>query len=440
LGLIVAAGDDDGLAARRLAWTGVLETLKRPAPLDDVLEELAPAQDLEPRDEALARAIAVVTLRRFGTIRHALAARVDKGLPKDRRLAALLATAAAQVLFLDVPDHAAVDTAVRLAQEDRSLRHASGLVNAVLRRLARDREHVLADDDPWRDTPDWLKARWIARYGPETAAGIASAHRGGASVDLSVKADPQTWAERLRGVLLPTGSIRLRDRTTIRDLPGFEAGAWWVQDAAAALPARLLRARAGERIADLCAAPGGKTAQLAAVGAEVVAVDRSAKRLKRLDENLARLGLRAETRAVDAAQFDEGPFDGVLLDAPCSATGTIRRHPDVAWTKSEADLEKLAGFQRRLLHASARLVRPGGRLVYCTCSLEPEEGELQARAFLADHPGFRLDPVEPWEVGGLSDLVTPSGHLRTLPTHLALPDDTRSGLDGFFAARMVRVS
>ena len=432
------AAEGDGLEPRRLAWTGVLETLKRPAPLDDVLEELAAAQALESRDEALARAIAGVTLRRFGTIRHALAARVDKGLPKDRRLVALLATAAAQVLFLDVPDHAAVDTAVRLARDDRSLRHASGLVNAVLRRLAREREDVLADDDPWRDTPEWLKARWIARYGPETAAGLASAHRGGASVDLSIKVDPQTWAERLHGVLLPTGSVRLLERTAIRDLPGFDTGDWWVQDAAAALPAKLLRARAGERIADLCAAPGGKTAQLAATGAEVVAVDRSAKRLKRLEENLARLRLCAATRAVDAATFDEGPFDGILLDAPCSATGTIRRHPDVVWTKTEADLEKLAGLQRRLLRAAARLVRPGGRLVYCTCSLEPEEGEFQAQAFLADHPDFSLDPVEPGEVGGLSDLVTASGHLRTLPTHLVLPDGPRGGLDGFFAARMVR--
>jgi 16S rRNA (cytosine967-C5)-methyltransferase len=440
LGLIVAAEDGDGLGARRLAWTAVLETLKRPAPLDDVLEELAAARTLEPRDEALARAIAVVTLRRFGTIRHALAARVDKGLPKDRRLVALLATAAAQVLFLDVPDHAAVDTAVRLAREDRSLRHASGLVNAVLRRLARDRGDILADDDPWRDTPEWLKARWIERYGPETAADIASAHRAGASVDVSVKADPGTWAERLRGVLLPTGSVRLLERTAIRDLPGFDAGAWWVQDAAPSLPARLLRARPGERIADLCAAPGGKTAQLAAVGADVVAVDRSAKRLKRLEENMARLGLSAATRAVDAAAFDEGPFDGVLLDAPCSATGTLRRHPDVAWTKTKADLEKLAGLQRRLLHAAARLVRPGGRLVYSTCSLEPEEGEFQAQAFLADHPDFGLDPVDPREVAGRSDLVTASGHLRVLPTHPALLDGTCGGLDGFFAARMVRVS
>lgn len=430
--------DGAGTGARRLAWAAVLESLKRPAPLDDLFEDLARAEALDARDEALARAAATVTFRRFGTIRHALAARLDKGLPKDQRLLVLLSVGAAQVLFLDVPDHAAVDTAVRLAREDRALRRASGLVNAVLRRIVRERDEVLADNDPWRDTPEWLKARWIAHYGPETATAIACAHRNPAPVDLTVKGDPETWAERLGGLALATGSVRLRERTPIRDLPGFEEGAWWVQDAAAALPARLLRPRAGERIADLCAAPGGKTAQLAAAGARVLAVDRSAKRLGRLQENLSRLGLAAETRAMDATKLDEAPFDAILVDAPCSATGTIRRHPDVAWTKTEADVAKLADLQRRLLAAAARLTRPGGRIVYCTCSLEPEEGERQAEAFLAGHPGFMADPVRPGEVGGLSDLVTPSGHLRTLPSHLPLADGARGGLDGFFAARFMR--
>jgi 16S rRNA (cytosine967-C5)-methyltransferase len=403
-----------------------------------MLEELAPAEAVDARDAALARAVATVTFRRFGTIRHALAERLDNGLPKDQRLLALLAVGAAQVLFLDVPDHAAVDTAVRIAREDRSLRHASGLVNAVLRRLVRERDEILANEDPWRDTPDWLRTRWIAHYGPERAAALAAAHREPAAVDLTVKGEPEAWAERLGGLLLPTGSVRLRERTPIRDLPGFEEGAWWVQDAAAALPARLLSAKAGERVVDLCAAPGGKTAQLAAAGARMLAVDRSAKRLKRLEENLARLGLAAEVRVADATKLDEEPFDGVLLDAPCSATGTIRRHPDVAWTKTEADLAKLADLQRRLLESAARLVKPGGRLVYCTCSLEPEEGEGQAERFLAAHPAFRAEPIQPDEVGGLADLITASGQLRTLPSHLAPVEGARGGLDGFFAARFVR--
>ncbi len=426
----------DGIDARRLAWTTLTEVLKRPAPLDDVFEELAGAAGLEPRDAALARAIATVAFRRLGTIRAALAERLDKGLPRDTRLLNLLTIGAAQVLFLDVPDHAAVDTAVRLAGSDRALRPMSGLVNAVLRRVARESDAILRDEDVFRDTPDWLHQRWRAHYGAEAGA-IAAAHRSSASVDLTVKADAEGWAERLGGLVLPTGSVRLLARTAIRDLDGYAEGAWWVQDAAAALPARLLKPAAGERIADLCAAPGGKTAQLAAAGADVLAVDRSAKRLKRLEENLARLGLKAETRAIDATALDGESFDAILLDAPCSATGTIRRHPDVAWTKSAADLGKLADLQRRLLEAAARLVRPGGRLVYCTCSLEPEEGEDQAEAFLARHPGFERVPVRPEEIP-LEGVVTGSGDLRTLPSHLPLGDAARSGLDGFFAARFLR--
>jgi 16S rRNA (cytosine967-C5)-methyltransferase len=414
----------------------VTETLKRRVPLDDVMEELAHAENLSSRDEALARAIAIVTFRRLGTLGHALRERLNKP-PKDERLMHLLATGAAQILFLDVPDHAVVDSAVQLAQNDPKLHHAGGFINAVLRRVAREREQILSESDPFLDTPTWLEERWIAQYGEASAQKIAGAHRSLASVDLTVKADPEAWAERLGGVLLPTGSIRLKERTAIRELPGFEEGEWWVQDAAAALPARLLRPQPDERIADLCAAPGGKTAQLAAAGAEVLAVDRSAKRLVRLEENLARLNLKAETRAIDAEKLEARPFDAILLDAPCSATGTIRRHPDVAWTKSEEDIRKLAGLQSRLLDKAASLLKPGGRLVYCTCSLEAEEGERQAEAFLARHTAFMRVPVTPDEIGGWTECITPQGDLRTLPSQMALAEHDRSGLDGFFVARFV---
>jgi len=414
----------------------VTETMKRRVPLDDVMEELSRAERLSARDEALARAIAIVTFRRLGTLGHALRERLNKP-PKDERLMHLLAIGAAQILFLDVPDHAAVDSAVQIAQDDPKLHHAGGFINAVLRRVAREREQILAESDPFLDTPTWLEERWIAQYGEPLATQIAEAHRAMASVDLTVKTDPEAWAERLGGVLLPTGSIRLVERTAIRDLPGYEDGEFWVQDAAAALPARLLHAKAGERIADLCAAPGGKTAQLAAAGAEVLAVDRSAKRLERLKENLARLQLKAETKAIDAEKLTAEPFDAILLDAPCSATGTIRRHPDVAWTKSEADIRKLSGLQTRLLDKAASLLKDGGRLVYCTCSLEAEEGELQAEAFLARHPEFARQKVTSDEIGGLSECITPQGDLRTLPSQLVLNDHDRSGLDGFFVARFV---
>jgi 16S rRNA (cytosine967-C5)-methyltransferase len=425
-----------GLGPRRLAWVAITETIKRRVPLDDVMEELAAGENLSGRDEALARAIAIVTFRRLGTLGKALNERLNKE-PKDERLLHLLAVGAAQILYLDVPDHAAVDSAVQLAQNDPKLHHAGGFINAVLRRVARERDMILSQDDPWLDTPTWLEERWVTQYGEPLAQKIVEAHRSMASVDLTVKEDARAWAERLGGVLLPTGSIRLVERTAIRELPGFEEGAWWVQDAAAALPARLLGAMPGERVADLCAAPGGKTAQLAAAGAEVLAVDRSAKRLKRLEENLARLNLKAETRAIDAEKLDAPPFDAILLDAPCSATGTIRRHPDVSWTKSEEDIRKLAGLQTRLLDKAADLLKPGGRLVYCTCSLEAEEGERQAEDFLARHPEFARKPVEPHEVGGWADCITPQGDVRTLPCHLALPEHDRSGLDGFFMARFV---
>lgn len=433
---MISSDTQGGLGPRRLAWTALTQTLKRRVPLDDVLDELGPAEALSGRDEALARAIAIVTFRRLGTLGRALRERLNKD-PRDERLMHLLAIGAAQILYLDVPDHAAVDTAVQLAQEDPKLHHAGGFINAVLRRVARERDAILVEDAPWLDTPTWLEERWIAQYGEPVAARIAEAHRSLASVDLSVKEDPAAWAERLGGVLLPTGSVRLTERTAIRDLPGYEDGAWWVQDAAAALPARLLAAKPGERVADLCAAPGGKTAQLAAAGAEVLAVDRSPKRLNRLEENLARLGLKAATRAIDAEKLDEPPFDAILLDAPCSATGTIRRHPDVAWTKREEDIRKLAGLQARLLDKAAALLKPGGRLVYCTCSLEAEEGERQAEAFLARHPDFVRQPIVPAEIGGWAECLTPEGDLRTLPFHLALAEHDRSGLDGFFVARFV---
>ncbi|RVU16863.1 RsmB/NOP family class I SAM-dependent RNA methyltransferase [Methylobacterium oryzihabitans] len=436
-----------GLAARQLARTLVADLVGpgRTAILDDVLAPAAARAALGPQDLGLARAIATTTFRQFGVIRHALAERLDRGLPEDQPgLLAVLATGAAQILFMNVQDHAAVDLAVRLAKGDPSQRHLSGLVNAVLRRVAREKAAIreAGDADPLGlNTPGWLARRWSATYGPETARAIAAAHAAGAALDLTTRGDPADLADALGGRPLPTGlSLRLDDgRVPVPQLPGYDDGTWWVQDAAAALPAALLGARPGERVADLCAAPGGKTAQLAAAGAAVLAVDRSVSRLARVGENLARLGLGAETRALDALTLPEDePFDAVLLDPPCSATGTIRRHPDVAWTKREADLPRLAALQERLLDKAARLVRPGGRLVYCTCSLEPEEGERQAEAFLARHSDFRRRPVAPGEVGGEPGFVTAQGDLRTLPSHWRAPEGGRGGLDGFFAVRLVR--
>jgi 16S rRNA (cytosine967-C5)-methyltransferase len=438
-GLTVQHGAEAaGVAPRRLAFDCIAEVMRSRTALADVFEARRAGAGLSGRDEALARAIATVAFRHFGTIRHALAARLDKGMPSDERLAIVLIVGAAQILFLDVPNHAGVDTAVRLAASDKRLRGMTGVVNAVLRRLARERDAVLAGTDALAiNTPEWLAGRWTRRYGEATARAIAEAHARGAALDITVKDDPEGWAARLDGIAVPTGSVRLLARTAVPDLPGYEEGAWWVQDAAAALPARLLCVRPGERVADLCAAPGGKTAQLAQAGGRVLAVDRSQKRLRRVEDNMARLGLSVETLAADAATLDAEPFDAILLDAPCSATGTLRRHPDVAWVKREADLEGLTNLQARLLDRAAALLRPGGRLVYCTCSLEPEEGEERVAAFLAENPGFARDPIRPDEVA-LPDAVDARGDLRTLPSLRLGVDPEREGLDGFYAARLVR--
>lgn len=431
--------DVPGLAARRLAATLIDEVLRAGTALDETFERMAGAAGLEPADAGLARAIATVAFRRLGTIRAVIDARLERGSPrKSGPFEPIMVAAAAQLLFLDVPDHAAVDLAIRQMHEDaRSSRYAS-LGNAVLRRLAREREAILAELDPLTDTPDWLRESWTQTYGPEIAKAIASAHAEEPPLDLTVKSDPAGWAARLDGIVLPTGSVRLRGRETVTGLPGFTEGEWWVQDAAAALPARLLNVQPGERIADLCAAPGGKTVQLAQSGAEVVAVDRSGPRLRRLKANLDRLALSAEVVTADVATFEAEPFDGVLLDAPCSATGTIRRHPDVAWTKQPEDVDKLAALQARLLDQAARLTRPGGRLIYCTCSLERAEGEAQIEAFLARTPGFARDPIRSAEIGGQAEALTAQGELRTLPHQLAGETTRLSGWAGFYACRLIR--
>lgn len=430
-----------GLPARKLAAVVIDEVLKARTALDETFERLAPEYGLDSADAGLARAIAITAFRRLGTIQHAINARLERGSPRNSGMfEPIVVAAAAQILFLEVPDHAAVDLAIRHLHEDRRSARYVSLGNALLRRLAREREAVLAEAlDPFVDTPEWLAEGWIEAYGEETAAAIATSHREEPPLDITVKADAEAWAEKLDAVLLPTGSLRLRERHAITGLPGFDEGAWWVQDAAAALPVRLLAPRSGERIADLCAAPGGKTAQLAAAGAIVTAVDRSGPRLRRLRANLERLGLTAEVVAKDAATWEAELFDAVLLDAPCSATGTIRRHPDVAWTKSEGDRDKLGQLQARLLEAAARLTKSGGRLVYCTCSLEPEEGEMQVEAFLAANPDFRRQPIEPSEVGGLAEAINAQGDLRTLPSQLPGGTPRLSGWAGFYATRLIRL-
>lgn len=404
--------------------------------LDEALDANPALSRLEERDRAFARLLVATVLRRLGQLDDVIGRCLERGLPhKARRAKDVLRLGACQLLFLDTPPHAAIATSVDLVK-GTPLAGFSGLINAVLRRLDREgRAWVAAQDAARLNTPDWLWHSWVAAYGEDVARAIAAAHLGEAPVDISVAGEPADWAERLQAEALPTGSLRRKAGGDITALPGFAAGAWWVQDMAAALPARLLGDVKGKRVADLCAAPGGKALQLAVAGAQVTAVDRSAKRLVRFSQNLERLKLSAEIVEADAAAWRPAePFDAVLLDAPCTATGTLRRHPDGMRLKGPGDVAALADQQAALLRAALAMLKPGGTLVYCVCSLEPEEGEAQVERLLAAEPGVRRVPIAAAELGGLAELVTPAGDLRTLPCHLA----EKGGMDAFFAARLVK--
>jgi 16S rRNA (cytosine967-C5)-methyltransferase len=433
-----------GYLARALATRLIGEVLIDGHALDDAtarVVQLDPYRGLAQRDLAFARLVAATAIRRSGEIEAVIGSFLEHPLPEHRGiLQPILHAAAAQLLFLQSPPHAVINVAVEQCRRDRRTRRFARLANAVLRRIAEKGAELLASQGGVRlSIPDWLWQRWVAAYGLPVAERIASASLQEAALDLTVKSNAQAWVDRLGARLLPTGSIRLRSEGRVEALAGYADGAWWVQDAAAALPARLLGAVAGQKIADLCAAPGGKTAQLAAMGAEAWAVDVSHERLVRLKANLDRLNLDAAIVAADAASWAPGiEFDGVLLDVPCLSTGTIRRHPDILRLKRPGDLPRLIELQTRLLRNALSLVKAGGRLVYCCCSLEPEEGPEQIGRALAEHPEFARVPIEPAEIGADPQWITPQGDLRTLPFHMQLDSPGLGGMDGFFAARLER--
>ena len=438
------AGDVPGLAARMAAARLLAAVIDARTPLDgltDAENGHPQFRALEGRDRGLVRAILTTALRFRVTIETMIGRQIERPLPANATtLTHILHVAAAQILFLDVPDSAAVDLAVTHAKGDPRTQRFAGLVNGVLRSVARAKDRSLEKTlTATTDTPEWFRERLVNAYGAEEARAILAAHRYEAPFDFSVKDDPTGWAEKLGGFVLPTGSIRLANLpASVPDLPGFAEGAWWVQDAAAALPARLLGDVRGLRVADLCAAPGGKTAQIALAGAQVTAVDLSKNRLARLETNLVRLGLAAQTIQADLLSYQpDEEFDATLLDAPCSSTGTVRRHPDVPWTKSPEDIAKLADLQSRLLRRALTMLKPGGTLVFSNCSLDPLEGEVVVREFLAESRGVRLDPVRRDEIPGIESFVTPEGFLRTTPADFVFSEPGISGLDGFFAARFV---
>ena len=410
---------------RDIAFELLSGVLDRRRTLEEGLERAGGA---EPRDRAAAHRLAAAVLRRLGSLDAVLEPLLTRAPPDGVRH--ILRLGAAGLLLLDTPAHAAVGTAVDLARQ-RKLAPFAGLVNAVLRRVAAMGPAALEElDGPRLDTPAWLWASWGA-----DARAIAEAHAGEASLDLTLA--PGVEAPE-GGVMLPTGSVRYPAGTRVQEMAGFEQGSFeqggfWVQDAAAAMPARLLAARPGEKVADLCAAPGGKTAQLAAAGAEVFAVERDPARIRRLNENLSRLGLTVDVAVADVLEWQPPVLlDAVLLDAPCSATGTIRRHPDVQRLRRPKDVVELAAAQEKMLAAAARMLRPGGRLLYAVCSLQTEEGA----AIVADPErfGLRADPFRPEELAAMPGALTAAGQLRTHPGLWP----AEGGMDGFFAARLVR--
>ena len=415
-----------GLSARRGAFKLLSSVLWQHRPLDMALDRAL--HGLEGPDRALARAIASHTLRWMVDFDMAIDGCTRKPLPHDARARLVLRMALAQLWVLKTPAHAVVSTALPLVEAG-----PRRLVHGVLGRLIRE-EHVLPTVPL---LPEPYATRWQETYGIDMAESIARATVTETPLDIVFRSneDEARWAPELGGERLAPGMVRLMEWQGVEELPGYGEGAWWVQDVAAQLPARLVNAKPGERVADLCAAPGGKTLQLAAAGASVTAVDVSEARLRRVTENLERTGLAAETVARDARKWKAAePLDAIVLDAPCSATGTLRRHPDVLHLKGARNLKPLLELQAELIDHALKLLRPGGRMVYAVCSLEPEEGERQIEALLERNKDVALDPIQPQETGGIEALHSPEGWLRTLPGMLA----DKGGLDGFFMARLVR--
>ncbi|XBQ17524.1 MAG: transcription antitermination factor NusB [Oceanicaulis sp.] len=424
--------------ARQVALAALAGVVGKGQTLEAALSGRPSFKRLDARDRAFARAVTTAAIRRAGALQAALDVLLDKPLPEKAFSARLiLLLGAAERLILDTPPHAAVDAWVSVMDASPESRRFKNLANAVLRRVGEKGRGAFKGSDPLDDLPQWWAERWVDAWGEDTARAMTAARSGPPPLDLTLKpgVDANQLADAIGGAVLPGGTVRRQTIGAVEDLPGYATGDWWVQDAAAALPARLLAPRRGETIADLCAAPGGKTMQIAASGAQTIAVDASPKRLKRLEDNLARAGLSAQIAAADAAEWTpEAPLDAVLLDAPCTATGTLRRRPDAVYAKQPGDVASLGPIQSRLLDAAYAMLKTGGRLVYCVCSLEPEEGEDQIAAFLKRTPEARLDPVRPEEMPELEEAITAEGAVRTRPDMWA----DKGGLDGFFIARIVK--
>lgn len=432
--------NDGSKTSRTVAVRTLMAVTLKNRPFDIALDEMVREAKLDPRDRAFAFNLVMLSLRQLGALRHVLNGLLDRGLPKNATWTeAALVTGLAQILFMRTADHAAVNETVDMIKGlNGKEKGFAGLVNAVLRKAVRKRDAILKDltNAPERNLPKWLKESWTSTYGKEAMQAIAATLATNPPLDISLKPSKGAdhWAKALDGTLLPTGSIR-RTATDVMALEGYSEGHWWVQDMAAAIPASLLGDVAGKHVLDLCAAPGGKTMQLAAAGANVVSVDRSKNRMGRLKANLKRTGLSAEVVIDNAAAYTPpAPVEHILVDAPCSATGTLRRNPDVLWTKTADDVAKLSNLQAAILAHAFKLLPVGGTLVYCVCSLEKSEGPDQITRFLGATDTAKRMPINADEVGGLSELVTLAGDLLCLPSHYR----NAGGMDGFYAARITK--
>lgn len=421
-----------GLAARVAAVKIISAVLDKKTSLDGMLdsENGNPAyRALSFADRALVRAIVNTALRHLPRVEAALASLLDGPLPQGARsLHHVLVVGATQMLYLDVPDHSAVDLAVEQAHRDPRNRRFVKLVNAVLRRLGREKESVLEAVSTVPVLPTWFYSRLSNIYGAEAAQRISDAQLIPSVIDITVKSDADLWAQKLGGTVMANGSVRLNAfEGSVPSLPGFDDGEWWVQDFSASMPVRLMGDLSGKRVADLCAAPGGKTAQLVIAGAHVTALDQSGNRLKRLRENLDRLKLKAETVETNMLKFQPDElFDAVLLDAPCSSTGTLRKHPDVCWTKDLADIAKLAALQENMLRHAITLVKPGGIVAFSNCSLDPSEGEEMVARVLESAPSLERVPLSVDAFADMACAIDAKGDMRTTP-------DMFGGVDGFYA-------
>lgn len=429
------------LTARETAVRTLMAVTLKNRPFDIALDEMANQAQLPARDRAFVLNLLMLCLRRYGSLKKLLNSLLETGLPRNATWTeAALLTGLAQILLMRTADHAAVNETVDLIKNlPGKEKGFSGLANAVLRRAARQQETLVRKLNAWpaADLPKWLFDSWSESYGNATASAIAVTLQDTPMLDITLhpKENATEWAEKLEAKILPTGTLR-RALGDVTALPGYDDGVWWVQDMAAAIPVQLLGNTEGKHVLDLCSAPGGKTMQLAAAGARVTSVDRNKNRLKRLEANLERTNLKAEVFCTDASRYVMGdPVDHILLDAPCSATGTLRRNPDVIWTKDPADIIKLAATQMRILEHAFSILPEGGSLVYCVCSLEEAEGIAQIEAFLAAEKSAKRVPIKRDEVGNVAEILTAKGDLLCLPSIIA----DEGGMDGFYAARLTKV-